>query len=106
MPEVFVHLVMVSFWESVPQETRERKLADYRALGDACGGRAAGILYWDAGWNRDQRKGYHLIEFGIFSDADAFQRFRAHPVHAVFAAEMSQLADWVVGDLATALPGF
>jgi hypothetical protein len=106
MAEVLVHVVLVSFQEHVPQQLRAAKLAGYQALGDACGGHKAGILFWRADWNLDQRKNYHLMELGVFADANAFERFRLHPAHVEFGKDMSDLADWVVGDINAALPGF
>ncbi len=68
-------------------------------LPELCGGKGSGILYWKSDWNLDQRKGYHLMEFALFESASAFNTFRAHPAHQSFAERLSEVADWVVGDL-------
>lgn len=104
MADVLVHVVLAMFYQHVPQETRESMREKVTALGTACGGRDAGILCWRAGWNLDQRKGYHLMQFSIFEDEAALQRFRAHPAHMKFVTEMSLIADWVVGDIKVDLP--
>ena len=106
MADVFVHVVLMTFHSNVSAEKREAMRTKQEGLGALCGGREAGILYWRSGWNLDQRKNYHLMEFGIFADADAFQRYRIHPAHMAFAQEMGELADWVVGNIDAVLPGF
>jgi hypothetical protein len=106
MTDVLLHVVLVSFHEHVSQEVRAAKLAGYQSLGEACGGRAAGILLWRADWNLDQRKNFHLVEIGLFSNDDALQHFRTHPSHVAFGKDMSALADWVVGDISTKMTGF
>ena len=104
MPDVLVHVVLATFHSHVPEQERARLQQQQADLGAACGGATAGILHWTSGWNLDQRKNYHLVEFSVFADEAAFQRFKAHPAHRAFAEEMRQAADWVVGDIAADLP--
>lgn len=101
MSLVLAHVVLAKFRAETPQSIREVMRERMASLGEACGGPAAGILHWRADWNLDQRKGYHLMEFAIFADGDALQRFREHPDHLAFATAMSEVADWIVGDLMT-----
>lgn len=94
------HVVLVSFRPQVSHATRETALATLRQLGDKCGGRDAGIAYWDAGWNLDQRKNYHLMAIAFFASEDALRSYALHPAHREFTRAMSEMADWVIGDLA------
>ncbi|MEN9893676.1 MAG: hypothetical protein RLY78_3971 [Pseudomonadota bacterium] len=94
-----LHVVLVRFHDGVPQAQREATRQRMAALGEACGGAAAGILAWRADWNADTRKGWQLMEAGVFADAAALQRFQRHPAHAAFGTELRAIADWVVGDL-------
>jgi len=99
-----VHVVLVSFHDHVPPERREELRTKQNALGERCGGRDAGILAWRSDYNLDQRKNYHLMQFSVFRDRDAFERFRVHSAHTELGAEMRELADWVVGDLEADMP--
>jgi hypothetical protein len=94
-----LHVVLVRFHDGVPQARREAARLRMAALGEACGGAAAGILAWRADWNADTRKGWQLMEAGVFADAAALLRFQRHPAHAAFGAGLREIADWVVGDL-------
>ena len=105
MADILVHVVLTNFHPDVPQQTREAMRDKMAALGADCGGSGAGILYWRADWNLDQRKNYHLMEFGIFADEAALTRFRAHPAHVEFGTEMRRIAEWVAGDIKAVLPG-
>ena len=104
MANTLFHVVLMTFHQTVAQETREAIREKIAALGPACGGRDAGILYWRADWNLDQRKGYHLMLLAIFDDETAFHRFRLHPAHVEFGTEIRQVADWIVGDIKGNLP--
>jgi hypothetical protein len=98
-PGVVLHSVLVSFRDNVSAERREQILAEYKQLGAACGGRGEGILFWQAGWNLDQRKSWHIVEFAIFQDRAALQRFRSHPAHTKLSDIMQPCGDWAVGTL-------
>jgi hypothetical protein len=101
---VFVHVVLATFRPGTPQEVRAEIQRKQAELGEACGGKAAGILHWTSGWNLDQRKSWHLMEFAVFADEAAFRRFHAHPAHQAFGLEMRDVADWAVGDIEADLP--
>lgn len=98
------HVVAISFKLDASEAERQKAWGMYQILGDECGGRGAGILYWKVDWNLDQRKGYHLVESVIFTDWDALQAFRAHPNHQGVFDLMRRIADWVVADLEVDFP--
>ena len=102
--KVFYHCVLIKFHEGV-DETKQQDIYDrYQTLDKDCGGREAGILFWAVEQNIDMRKGYHLMELAVFTDGEAFQKFRAHPKHAAIAMDLSKLADWVIGDIVARTP--
>jgi Stress responsive A/B Barrel Domain len=101
---VLVHVVFISFRAEATPEQRDQVLADYQYLGERCGGRAAGILFWQVDRNLDQRKSWHLVELAVFRDDAALQRFRAHPVHVKLTSVLREIADWAVGDINSTLP--
>jgi hypothetical protein len=98
-PGVILHSVLVSFRDNVSVEQRDQILAEYQQLGAACGGRGEGILFWQAGRNLDQRKNWHIVEFAIFRDHAALQRFRSYPARAKLSEIMRPRGDWAVGDI-------
>ncbi|KAF2990993.1 Dabb family protein [Methylocystis sp. MJC1] len=98
------HVVLVSFYSELSQAAREEALFNFRQLGNNCGGRDAGILFWKADWNLDRRKNYHLMVVSIFENEDALRNYAAHPKHKDFASSLSKMADWIVGDIAVGLP--
>jgi hypothetical protein len=103
---VLVHVVLISFRDEATTEQRQRIYDDYQDLGERCGGPAAGILFWQVGHNLDQRKNWHLFELALFRDDAALQRFRTHPEHAKITTVLRDIADWVVGDMMSAIsPG-
>jgi hypothetical protein len=98
-PGALAHTVLVRFRDHVGETQRQEIASQYETLGEACGGEQAGILLWRAGLNLDQRKNWHIVQFSIFRDTDALQRFRSHPAHATLSELMQPLADWAVGDI-------
>lgn len=99
MSNAFLHVVLAKFYDGVSDELRRGMYQKMACLGEKCGAQEAGIIAWQVDWNTDQRKGYQLMEVGLFVNRNAFEIFRAHPVHCAFSQEMSQLADWIVGDM-------
>jgi Stress responsive A/B Barrel Domain len=93
------HSVLISFRDTAPEAARRDIYERYQTLGKDCGGKDAGILFWQVDWNLDQRKNVHLVEFAIFRDNAAFQAFRAHPKHREITDILFHIADWQVGDL-------
>jgi hypothetical protein len=96
---VLVHVGVLKFKPEATETEIKEAYSLYQTLGEDCGGKEAGILYAKVGWNRDQRKGYLLMEFFIFADNDALQRFRVHPGHERVSQLMRRIADWVIGDI-------
>ncbi len=94
-----MHAVLVSFRDHVSEAQREQIVAQFERLGEACGGEKEGILFWQAGFNLDQRKNWQLVQFSIFRDNGALQRFRSHPAHAILSETLRQIADWSIGDI-------
>jgi hypothetical protein len=101
---VLVHVVFISFRAEAKPEQYAQILTDYQDLGERCGGRAAGILFWQVDRNLDQRKNWHLVELAVFRDDAALQRFRAHPAHTKLPSVLREIADWAVGDINSTLP--
>jgi hypothetical protein len=99
LPGVLLHTVLFSFHLHVSEAQREKMIGAFRELGERCGGEAKGILFWRAGLNLDQRKNWHLVEFAIFRDNDALQRFKTHPAHVELGETMRHLGNWAVGDI-------
>ena len=77
--KVLWHAVLISFRASAPEAVRRDVYERYQTLGEDCGGKDAGILFWQVDWNLDQRKQVQLVEFAIFRDDAGPQAFRAHP---------------------------
>jgi hypothetical protein len=63
-----------------------------------------GILFWQVDHNLDQRKAWHLVQFSVFRDEAAFERFRARPAHKQMNSISRETADWVVGDILSTVP--
>jgi hypothetical protein len=104
MSAVFIHVVLISFREAATKANRAWAIENLQALGEACGGAKAGVLFWKVEPNLDQRKSWHLFEFSIFHDRGAFEAFRSHPAHVGMANRLSEFADWAVADMITPLP--
>jgi hypothetical protein len=99
MSDLLVHVVLIKFRPAALQHVRDELYEELRRLPELCGGKGSGIVYWKSDWNLDQRKDYHLMEFALFESQQAFNTFHAHPAHRSFAEKLSNVADWVVGDL-------
>ncbi len=97
--KVLWHSVLISFRDTAPEAVKREIYERYQTLGKDCGGKDAGILFWQVDWNLDQRKKVHLVEFAIFRDNTTFQAFRAHPKHREITDMLFKVADWQVGDL-------
>ena len=99
------HVVGISFKPEISEEFRTAILDALKKLGDACGGKDEGILFFTVRDNLDQRKGIHTVEFIVFQDNKALQKFRAHPAHVDFAENfLSKGADWKVLDFFLPFP--
>ncbi|OGZ69671.1 MAG: hypothetical protein A3D35_00215 [Candidatus Staskawiczbacteria bacterium RIFCSPHIGHO2_02_FULL_34_9] len=94
-----VHSVLFKFYNNTTEEQKQKAHRIYQTLHEECGGKEAGILAWQVDWNVDQRKGWTLVQLGVFTDNDALQRYRLHPRHQEVAKFMSVISDWVIGDI-------
>lgn len=104
MPDVapdapYVHVVLISFHSHVPAGDRLDALERFKELGQSWGGRKAGVLFWQVSTNLDRRKNHDVFALTIFASEQAFKSYAAHPLHRAFAARLSAIADWVVGDM-------
>ena len=96
---MLVHVVLISFRPDTSAEQRQQVLLDYQGLGERCGGKDAGIMFWQVDRNLDQRKDWHLVELSAFRDDVALRRFREHPAHVQATSVLREIADWAVGDI-------
>jgi len=99
------HVSLISFKSDVSDETRQDSFECLQTLGENCGGKKAGIMYWEVGRNLDLRKNIHLVVISIFESEDAFQAFKQHSEHKGIGESLKQIADWWVGDVRHDLPG-
>lgn len=105
-PSVLFHVVLIKFKEEATERQRQQIYNWYQTLGEDCGGKDAGILYWAVQPNLDQRKGWNLVELAIFTGDDVLQAFRIHPNHSRVTDLLREIADWVVGDCEVTPPTF
>lgn len=96
---VLLHTVLISFHETISDEARTTFFDTYQNLGDRCGGKDAGILYFQLDHNLDLRKNVHLAETMVFTDETALKNFAAHDAHKEMGATLREIADWQVADV-------
>jgi hypothetical protein len=95
----YIHIVTFSFPDTISKEEQRAIMEECAALGEACGGREAGIEGFLVRPNIDDRKGYTWVEIGEFKTVDDFINFHQHPAHKKFAEKIAEIADvWVVID--------
>jgi hypothetical protein len=97
---VFLHTVHTRFSDA-SAEKRHELLKRFQKLGDDCGGMNAGILFWkvDENMRLGPRRKVDMVQIAIFIDKDAFEKFRAHPVHQALKMELRDCADWTGSDV-------
>ncbi len=100
------HVIFISFLPEASEEIKQEIAARYATLGDDCGGKNAGILFWSVQPNMDLRKGVHLVEIAIFKDQKSFEDFKKHPKHIEVVELLKPVANWQVGDVVEILPRF
>ena len=98
------HVMLIAFREDATPEVRQKVYDLYQVMGEDCGGKEAGILFWKVDHNLDLRKGVQLVEIGIFEDAAALERFKNHQKHHEMAASLRDVADWKTGDIMAEYP--
>jgi len=57
-----------------------------------------GLVSWQVERSIDERKGAVIAEVAVFASVDAFHQWRDSPLHTAVAAELRELADWLVAD--------
>lgn len=98
MKKLLWHDVLISFRDTASEDVRQEVYDRYQTLDRDCGGKEAGILFWNVSWNLDLRKNVHLVEVAVFRDDVALQAFRVHPKHNEITKILREVADWQVGD--------
>ncbi len=93
------HVVLISFKPGVSETIKQKVYGLYRTLGEDCGGKEAGIIFWKVDHNLDLRKNVHLVEIAVFEDNSAYQAFKMNPKHKELADIVSKVADWQVGNI-------
>ena len=88
------HIVLFRFRDTADAHARA---AAYDAV-DATGS-APGIVSWRLDWSLDTRKGPVLVQDAVFDSRAAFEAWRDSEPHRRAGQVMSQVADWLVGDL-------
>ncbi|HVU80089.1 MAG TPA: Dabb family protein [Candidatus Paceibacterota bacterium] len=99
--EYLSHVVLISFYDTATEEERQKVFDSFQTLPEECGGKEAGILYFQAGHNLDMRKNVHLVVLSLFRDNAALQAYRNHPKHLAHNELLKRIADWQIGDLMT-----
>lgn len=87
------HIVLFRMHNNASDAELEEAVSVLRALGDE-----VEAVSWHVELSLDSRKGRVVVEDATFTDAAAFQRFRAHPAHVSATETMSRISDWWVGD--------
>lgn len=59
---------------------------------------AAGLVSWLVQRSVDERKGPVIAELAVFESRAAFETWRGSDLHQSAAAELRELADWLVAD--------
>jgi len=58
----------------------------------------SGLISWVVERSLDERKGAVIAELAVFASRDAFEEWRDSDLHRTAAAELRDLADWLVAD--------
>ena len=97
MSKVLLHTVHTRFY-SAPEESRLKILARFQQLAEQCGGKEAGILFWNVEQEQYDTRKTDMVQIGIFRDEEAFEAFRKHPIHKKLKLELRECADWNPGN--------
>lgn len=89
----FRHIVLFRVHEGVASSRVSSAVELLRSLESL-----PGVVSFLVEMSLDSRKGQVLVEDATFVDAGAFVAFRADARHAEVVAELSEIADWWVGD--------
>ena len=88
--EHFHHVVLFRLKDGVDAD-RARDLVD-------SGRPTEGLVSWQVERSIDERKGAVIAEVAVFDSVDAFRQWRDSSLHTAVAAELRDLADWLVAD--------
>jgi heme-degrading monooxygenase HmoA len=58
----------------------------------------SGLISWHVERSIDERKGSVVAEIAVFESAEAFRSWRDSELHQEAAAQVRELADWLVAD--------
>jgi hypothetical protein len=97
--EYLYHVVLISFFPDTNEKIREEIIKRYSTLGDDCGGKSKGILFWSAKPNLDLRKDINLVQVSIFKNEKAFNDYKKHSRHIETIEYLKLYANWYVGDV-------
>lgn len=89
----FRHVVLFRVRDDVAGPELSAAMEGLKRLGDS-----PGIVEWTIELSLDERKGRIVIEDATFIDIDAFRTWRSGAAHREIASQMSEIADWLVGD--------
>ena len=87
------HVVLFRVRDGVPEAEVDAALVALAGLG-----KHPDVLSLEVGRSLDERKGRVLAEVALLADDAALQRFRTSPLHQAVAAQLSEVADWLVAD--------
>jgi hypothetical protein len=95
---VLVHVVLISFRDTATAEQRQRIFADHQGLGERCGGKDAGILFWQSVIT------WISARIGICSNSPFFATTtRCSASACIPSTVVREIADWVVGNMLSVL---
>ncbi|MFH0852563.1 MAG: Dabb family protein [bacterium] len=98
------HVILFSFKPGSTEGQRQEAFLRLQSMGEDCGGKEAGILFWTVRENMDLRKSVHLVEVSAFKNYAALRKFKDHPKHKEIGELMKQIADWWTGDIYAPMP--
>jgi hypothetical protein len=91
------HLVLFKLNEGVGRD-EPRVVAGARAFAEL-GARIPEVASWECGWNVSQRPvAYDFAINSSVADADALERYLAHPAHVEAVTPWAEFATWVIAD--------
>ena len=93
------HTILFSFLPETSQEIKQEIISRFSTLGEDCGGKKEGILFFSAKENLDTRKNIHLVEIAIFDSESSFKKFKEHQKHKEIVEILKNSTDWYVGDI-------
>jgi heme-degrading monooxygenase HmoA len=90
MGEPYHHVVLFKVHDGADPDRVRRVLDAARPT--------SGLVSWQVERSIDERKGAVVAEVAVFESASSFAAWRDSELHQAAAAEVRQLADWLVAD--------